>query len=106
MLKITLDDTGETACIRLEGKLTDAWTPELENCWRSARRKPVVVDLTEVDYADPAGRYLLAWMHARGVRFVASTLPMQELVTDIVAANPVPAPRRRSRRLLGGCVVV
>ena len=96
MLKLTVhDESGAPVRIRLEGKITAAWTSELEECWRSWLPRPVVIDLSEVDYADAAGRYLLAWMKASGVEFGSCSLPMRELLEGVGAA-PI-----RKRRLRG-----
>jgi outer membrane protein TolC len=90
MLKVTVHDTATTVRMQVEGKLTAPWVTELENCWRTAQStaagKEVIADLVDVDYADLAGRYLLGWMHARGVRFVSRTLPMKALLAEITRA--------------------
>ncbi|MDZ4797942.1 MAG: TolC family protein [Bryobacteraceae bacterium] len=96
MLKVTVHDSAGALRIQIEGKLTAPWVTELENCWRTAQStaagKQVIADLVDVDYADLAGRYLLAWMFASGVRFISRTLPMQALITEITGQAPeVPA---------------
>ncbi len=86
MLRITTQEDSVTVRLKLEGKLKGPWVPEMEQCWRtvsSTRDKAVVVDLTDVDHVDSAGRYLLALIHARGASFVAVTPVMKELVSDI-----------------------
>ena len=90
MLKITVHDTPGACRIQLEGKLTAPWVTELEDCWRAAESKlhgrALEVDLTDVDYADAAGRYLLGWMRERGARLIAPSLAMQDLVRQITLA--------------------
>jgi hypothetical protein len=48
------------------------------------------VDLTDVEFVDTAGRYLLALMHAHGARFIAVTPLMNELVAEIAAGPDLP----------------
>lgn len=73
--------------IQLEGKLTGPWVGEVEDCWRAAdsqlRGRPLEVDLTDVEYSDAAGKYLLGWMRERGVRMIAPGLPMQDVLRQI-----------------------
>ena len=86
MFRITTHEDVGTVRLKLEGKLKGPWVPEMEQCWRavsSTRDKAVVVDLTDVDHVDSAGRYLLALIHARGASFVAVTPIMKEVVSDI-----------------------
>jgi outer membrane protein TolC len=98
VLKITARDSERGTRIRLEGRLTAPWVGELERCWRGlATKANVVVDLSQVDYADDAGRYLLAWMHARGVRLEAPSLAMQQITADIEAADASAASSKHSR---------
>ena len=74
MLRITSHEGAEAIHLKLEGTLKGAWVPEMERSWREARSnrdKALIVDLTDVEFVDAAGKYLLALMHAHGVRFVA-----------------------------------
>ena len=92
MLRITTQEDAETVRLKLEGMLKGAWVPEMEQCWRrvsTARSKLLVVDLTDVEYVDTAGRYLLALIHAHGASFVAVTPIMIQLVAEI-ASGPNP----------------
>src|SRR3954454_10536543 len=102
MLKVTVhDDPGSPLRICVEGKLTAPWTGELESCWKSHPAedgRKLIVDLTEEDYAEAAGRYLLAWMQAAGVQLFATTLPMQELLAGIDAGAASPSRRRSHHR--------
>lgn len=87
MLKITVHDNPKTCRIQLEGKLTAPWVGELEDCWRAAEPRlsgrRLEVDLTDVEYSDAAGKYLLGWMRERGARLIAPSLSMQDLVRQI-----------------------
>jgi hypothetical protein len=90
VLKITVHDTSSAYRIQLEGKLTAPWVSELENCWRTANSqlqgRSLEIDLTDVDYSDAAGRYLLGWMRERGARIIAPGLAMQDLLRQITIA--------------------
>lgn len=93
MLRITSQESAKTICLKLEGTVKGAWVPEMEKCWRqvsSGRSKPLIVDLTDVEFVDTAGKYLLALMHAHGARFVAVTPLMTELVAEISAGFDLP----------------
>ena len=93
MLRITTHEIAGSICLRLEGMLKGAWVPEMERSWRTAqsdRNKALIVDLTDVDFVDAAGKYLLALMHAHGARFIAVTPLMTELVAEITAGTGLP----------------
>jgi anti-anti-sigma regulatory factor len=93
MLRITTQEEAGTVCLKLEGVLKGAWVPEMERSWRKAhsdRNKALIVDLTDVDFVDAAGRYLLALIHAHGASFVAVTPLMMELVAEITAETGLP----------------
>ncbi len=93
MLRITSHENADTVRLKLEGVLKGAWVPEMEQCWRKAssdRNKALIVDLTDVEFVDTAGRYLLALMHAHGASFVAVTPLMTELVAEIAAGTDLP----------------
>jgi len=89
MLKITVRDEAEAVKFKLEGKLTGPWVTELERCWRgvipAACQRPLVFDLTDLDFVDAAGKYLLATMHMRGGTFLANSLTMRALVDEITS---------------------
>lgn len=104
MVKVIVQDDGGTPLrISVVGKLTSAWTGELEACWRAHLGREIIVDLSEVDYADTAGRYLLAWMQSAGVHFITPTLPMQDLLAGV--RDPSHVPRRRSHHRLTGLIL-
>ena len=84
MLKITLHDTADRLRVELEGRLAGAWVCELEQCWHTTRAyqppRQCSVDLTGVTFIDQAGRYLLQLMHRDGVRFVATSLMLHDIL--------------------------
>jgi anti-anti-sigma regulatory factor len=93
MLRITPHENDGTIRLKLEGMLKGIWVPEMERCWRKAssdKNKALIVDLTEVEFVDTAGRYLLALMHVHGASFVAATPLMSDLVTEITAGTDLP----------------
>ncbi len=86
MLRITIHDNSELR-FKLEGRLTGPWVTELDRCWNTASptagHKQIVIDLTDLECADGAGRSLLALLYSRGARFIATTLMMRQLVSEI-----------------------
>ncbi len=93
MLRITSRESADSVCMKLEGVVKGAWVAEMEKCWRQAAARPskeLDVDLTDVEFVDTAGKYLLALMHAHGARFVAVTPLMTELVAEISSGFDLP----------------
>jgi hypothetical protein len=90
MLKITLHDTASELRMKLEGKLAGPWVRELGQCWHTAASttagRRTVLDLREVDFVDPEGQSLMAEMHQAGVRLVAATPLIRNLVAQICFA--------------------
>ncbi len=92
MLRITTYRDSGTTRLKLEGKLKGPWVPELESCWRSLPDNScLIVDLSDVEFVDNAGRYLLALMHDRGAGFITRTPMMEELVADLGSTLSRPA---------------
>ena len=87
MLRITTYHGSETKRMKLEGKLKGVWVLELEQSWKELGRDKVLVDLTDVEYVDTAGRYLLALMHGKGARFVAVSPMMKHLMAKIASTS-------------------
>lgn len=94
MMRITVEDRGDATHFVVEGKLAGAWVTELERCWRSHfARSPgrnLVVDLTNVDFVDLAGQYLLTLIHKRGATLTAHTPFVKALLADIALADAEP----------------
>lgn len=92
MLKITLRDLADRCEIQLEGRLTGAWVPELERCWRAAapppRGRELRVDLRGVDAIDDAGKRLLALMHEAGAHFAVCGCLTSAMVEEITGQWP------------------
>lgn len=94
-------DSADRLRLELEGRLSGAWVPELEHCFRTSAPilggRELWVDLTRVDCVDAAGKYLLALMHKSGAHFIASGCMMAALVQEITGNWPVES-RPKSRR--------
>jgi len=103
MLKITLHDSAEELCFRLEGRLSGAWVTELRQCWLTAQStvglRKTTLDLGEVDFVDADGQSLIGEMHGHGVALKAVTPLIRALVQEIERASRCatveedPAPR-------------
>ena len=105
MLKITLHDSATECRFRLEGRLCGPWVAELEMCWRTAASttadRKTTMDLGEVDFVDDAGRALLQRMDAAGVRFLATTPVIKEIVQQIGGELVSPEAGALSKRTPG-----
>jgi outer membrane protein len=89
MLKITIGNQDGVQRLELAGKLKGPWVLELERCWQETGSGDLAVDLTEVDYVDNAGRYLLALMQERGVRLIGGNPAISHLISRRVAPRTV-----------------
>ena len=77
MLTIEPLSDGRTTTLVLTGTLTAHDIPELERCWRNARRQGgLQVDLCDVKAIDDAGKSLLARMFADGVCLEVGAHPL------------------------------
>jgi anti-anti-sigma regulatory factor len=88
MMKIEIQESGESVILMVEGRLAGAFAAELENCWNVARaahpRSTISVDLKNVTCVDRAGRYLLQMMHRHGVPFLRAGLAVQDILEQIM----------------------
>lgn len=82
MLRITQIPTAESAVLRLEGKLLEAWVPSVRDACREARRAfaRVELDLAHVAFVDSAGRRLLGELLREGVMLGACSSFVCELL--------------------------
>jgi len=90
MLRISpLQSSGATVLL-LEGKLLEPWLDELQRAVTAAGRKnSVQLDLSGLDFVDPAGAILLATLQRSGVTLRAASPFVAGLVTAAI-----PDPRR------------
>jgi len=89
MLRVTVEDLGAALRLKVEGRLAGAWVPELEQSWRRLiRRSPgvsLIVDLTDTEFVDLAGTYLLSLMDRSGVQLMANSPYMKNVIAEITA---------------------
>jgi len=99
MLRVTVITRSDKTVLKAEGKLAGPWVHELERCWQLAlthsHPEPIVVDLTDVSYADSAGQDLIREMCSSEVDVVATGPLMTSLVDEMRAVGPA---RKIARR--------
>ncbi len=87
MLRINVVDEPFFTTLELEGRLVCDWIPEAHRAWSEASRnltgKQLVVDLSELTFADDLGRDLLSLMHASGAKLVGSGAMVSGLIKEI-----------------------
>lgn len=88
MMKIEIQEAGNSLILQVEGRLSGAFVPELENCWRTAMSaqpdRQISVDLKNVTCVDRAGRRLLEVMHRSGVPFQRAGMAVQDILEQIM----------------------
>jgi ABC-type transporter Mla MlaB component len=88
MLKITVQNGLRPTTIRLEGKLSGPWVPELARAWAGlAGVKPagtLTVDLCEVTFIDSAGKKLLSSLVDSGAQLRSAHLMTKYIVERIM----------------------
>ena len=103
MLRITTTDIGEKVTLRLEGKLSGPWVEEFERCWRMSadiyKKKGLVVDLSGVTFADPAGKKLLCSISSQGAQLIGSGLVPKSLIEEIAPEKPQAKPGKGAEKL-------
>lgn len=76
MLRVTLQP-GRTLTLKLEGKISGSWVQVLEDCWRTTKEvassNRLQLDLTDVTFADKAGRGLLARIAGEGTGLIGTS---------------------------------
>jgi anti-anti-sigma regulatory factor len=87
MMRAQLCQVGDDPVVQVCGRLAADWVPELERCWRAARKSyphgALSVDLRGVTFIDQAGEDLLKRMHHEGASFVTSGLVIPEVVKQV-----------------------
>jgi anti-anti-sigma regulatory factor len=95
LLRITIDETGQTMVIKLEGRVAGPWVAEVSDTWtaaapRLAARK-LSLDLREVTYLDAGAARVLGDIYAQtGAEFVTSTPWTQYLAEEIMRGTTQP----------------
>jgi hypothetical protein len=92
MLRITIENADAAMRIKLEGRVAGPWAEVLGRAWVEnapllASRK-LVIDLTDVTYADANGRSVLKEIYSQThASFVATTPWTKELAREITVAT-------------------
>jgi hypothetical protein len=90
MLRISQSPSAAATVLLLEGKLLEPWLDELRGAIAGAGRESVVhLDLSGLDFVDPAGALLLATLARRGMLLRGAS----PFVAGLVAAA-IEEPRR------------
>lgn len=101
MLRISTDQAGTTTTLKLEGRLGGPWVDELERAWfRLAASSPrqIVVDISEISFADAEACKLLQWMWQQGATLKGSGCMCADLVERIKRAGSEMPYEPRERR--------
>jgi anti-anti-sigma factor len=81
MMKVQMSKAGDRVILRVEGRLSGVYVPELEKCWKEAcALQPackISLDLKDVTSLDSAGGYLLRLMCSSGVEVIRANLAIQ-----------------------------
>jgi hypothetical protein len=87
MFRITEQQAESRIVLKLEGRFSSAFVPELDACWHAAERtqgdRSIWVDLSHVDLVDMAAQEQLTRMHRAGVRFVTKGCFIRDLLESI-----------------------
>jgi ABC-type transporter Mla MlaB component len=87
LLRITIQKGSGPATLKLEGKLAGPWVEELKEVWRSGSNpEAVLVDLSDVGFADASGKDLLAQMWQGGADFVADSPLMKQVIEEVTGS--------------------
>ncbi|MBZ5718877.1 MAG: STAS domain-containing protein [Acidobacteriia bacterium] len=87
MLRIHVEEQGDSATIRLEGKLVGDWVEELERCFERelshGGKRTLTIELEAVSFIDEPGESLLREMHRAGATLRAKGALSSYLVEQI-----------------------
>jgi anti-anti-sigma regulatory factor len=87
MLRIHVEEQGNSATIRLEGKLVGEWVEELERCCEhelaQGRERTLTIELEAVSFVDEPGQSLLRQLHRAGAKLRAKGALSSYLVEQI-----------------------
>jgi hypothetical protein len=74
MLRVQVHQVEGSLTLRLEGRLVGDWAEQARSLvTKSPIPAQLVVDLTEVSYADSLGEQVLSWFRSIGASFVADS---------------------------------
>lgn len=94
MLKITSEQSGDSARLTLEGSLSGPWVTELERAWQTVRQSGIfapVVELVGITFISEDGKALLSRMWREGAAFTAHGCCTRHIVGEITGAGPASA---------------
>ncbi|MGH9353466.1 MAG: hypothetical protein ACRD2G_15120 [Terriglobia bacterium] len=87
MLRITLLRESVPPTLKLEGKLSGPWVPELEHSWREIQRHGLVgsvpIDLSDVSFISSEGKTLLKVMFQQGANLQSRSLMTRFIINQI-----------------------
>lgn len=102
MLRISTEQVGTSTTIKLEGRLSGPWVDEFELTWfRLADSPPtqIVIDISEISFADAEAVKLLQWMCRQGAALKGSGCMCADLVERIKrASSEMPYEPREQRK--------
>ena len=86
MLRIQVEEQGDSSTIRLEGRLVGAWVEELGRCCEremSRLKRTLTIELVAVSFIDENGESLLRDLHRAGATLRARGALSKYLVERI-----------------------
>lgn len=87
MLKITVENTGKTIRLQLDGELSGPWVAELERTWsglaKDALHSCTLIDLTEITHMNAEGRRLLEQMVQQGAKLKGCGIMTRNIIQQI-----------------------
>jgi hypothetical protein len=93
LFKYYIHDSAEACRFQLLGHLTEAETPELNGCWRTAkstlRTRRLVLDLQRLETVDEVGKQWLAAMASEGAVYIPESFLRDGLAGRITPRQPI-----------------
>lgn len=87
-LRITVEESGESKVLKLEGRLTGPWVAELDHLWQQTSRgnghHKIVLDLRETTYADAKGIESLRSIYRQTGADILTSTPWTQYLADEV----------------------
>ena len=88
MFRATLERSGDTATLRVEGRLSGPSVAELDECWHQLAaangNRQIVVELKEVTFVSSEGKRLLQKLCRSGAQLQGDGLMTRALVEEIL----------------------
>jgi hypothetical protein len=99
VLSVYLHDEVHSLRFRLIGQFSGPDALDFERSWKTAvstlSGRILLIDLSEINSTDPAGRQVLGRIAALGARFISGSTLSESLARDISGRNPgeLPSPK-------------